>query len=211
MDFCGRWRGGGHFVGVDFDREAPDDSSDELLRRVLVREPAWMEAFGELVRRNEGWVRGFLRSRIRDWAAADDVAQDVFVTAFRRVRSFRGESGFEGWLRGIAVNHLRNFARKRRDLCVGGSGELQELIDREAGAFAGFGDESGALDALRRCLERIDGPSRQLLDERYGEGRSVRELAERSGRGYSALTMQLHRLRELLADCVQRKLEVGES
>jgi RNA polymerase sigma-70 factor (ECF subfamily) len=182
-----------------------------MLRRVIARGPGWMEAFGELVRIHEGWVRGFLRARIRDWAAADDLAQDVFVTAFRRVKTFRGDSAFDGWLRGIAVNHLRNFARKRRELCLGGPEELQVLIEREAGDFLGAGDESGALEALRQCLGRIDGPSRALLDERYVEGRSVRELAERSGRGYSALTMQLHRLRELLADCVQRKLEVGES
>lgn len=196
---------------VDADLEAMDDSSEQLLRRVLARGPGWMEAFGELVRRNEGWVRGFLRARIRDWAAADDLAQDVFVTAFRQLKGFRGDSGFEGWLRGIAVNHLRNFARKRRELCIGGHEELQVLIDREADLFLGAGDESGALDALRRCLGRIDGPARELLNERYVEGRSVRELAERRGRGYSALTMQLHRLRELLADCVQRKLEVNES
>jgi len=196
---------------VEPETEEPLSEPELLLRRVIARGPGWMEAFGGLVRIHEGWVRGFLRARIRDWAAADDLAQDVFVTAFRRVKTFRGDSAFDGWLRGIAVNHLRNFARKRRELCLGGPEELQVLIEREAGDFLGAGDEGGALEALRQCLGRIDGPSRALLDERYVEGRSVRELAERSGRGYSALTMQLHRLRELLADCVQRKLEVGES
>lgn len=170
-----------------------------------------LEAFGELVRLHEGWVRGFLRSRIRDWAAADDLAQDVFVTAFRRIQTFSGEASFEGWLRGIAVNHLRNFVRKRREQCIGGNDELQALIDRGADAFLGGGDESGALDALHQCLAKIDGPSRELLDQRYVTGKTVREIAAASGKGYSALTMQLHRLRELLADCVQRKMEVTES
>lgn len=191
--------------------ESPVDPSGDLLRRMRARGPGWMDDFGELVRLNEGWVRGFLRSRIRDWAAADDLAQEVFVTAFRRVHAFRGEAGFEGWLRGIAVNHLRNFLRKRREQAIGGNDELQELIDRGAESFLAAADEGGALEALRECLGKIDGPSRELLDRRYVTGKTVREMAAESGRGYSALTMQLHRLRELLADCVQRKMEASES
>ena len=171
----------------------------------------WMEAFGELVRLHEGWVRGFLRSRIHDWAAADDLAQDVFVTAFRRIKTYTTGASFEGWLRGIAVNHLRNFVRKRREQCIGGNDELQALIDRGANAFLATGDESGALDALHKCLGKIDGPSRDLLNQRYVNGKTVREIAAECGKGYSALTMHLHRLRELLAECVQKKMEVTAS
>jgi len=167
-----------------------------------------LDAFGELVSMHEGWVRGFLRSRIRDWAAADDLAQEVFVTAFRKIRDFRGESEFEGWLRGIAVNLLRNFIRKRCEVCIGGSGELQDLLDQQPREIESGGP---ALDALHECLSRIDGAARQLLDARYVNGRSVRELSAETGRGYSALTMHLHRLREVLADCVRKKLEVTES
>ena len=169
------------------------------------------EDFGEIVRRHEGGIRAFLRSRIRDWAAADDLAQDVFVTAFRRLKSFRNETGIEAWLRGIAVNHLRNFLRKRREQCIGGSEELQALIDGGTDAFLAGAQTGDALDALRTCLGKIDGPARELLHERYLAGRTVREIAAGSGRGYSALTMQLHRLRELLAECIQRRLGIRES
>ena len=193
------------------DDEITGSAADDLVSRVRARESGWMEAFGDLVRIHEGWVRGFLRSRIRDWAAADDLAQDVFVTAFRQVKAFRGDANFAAWLRGIAVNHLRNFARKKRELCIGGSEEVQVLIDRGTDAFLGVADEGGALEALQKCLAKIDGPSRELLNDRYVTGKTVRELSASSGRGYSALTMQLHRLRELLAECVQRKLELPES
>lgn len=183
--------------------------SPEEMEQVIERSRRGdLDAFGDLVRAHEGWVRGFLRARIRDWASADDLAQDVFVTAFRRMKEYRGEARFEAWLRGIAINHLRNFLRKRREECIGGSEELQELVDRESVEM-----EPGnhRLDALRDCLQRIDGPSRDLLDRRYARGESVRDLAESTGKGYSALTMQLHRMRELLADCVKKKLEFSES
>lgn len=170
-----------------------------------------LDAFGELVRVHEGSVRAFLRSRIRDWASADDLAQDVFVTAFQRIRTFRGESDLGSWLRGIAMNHLRNFIRKRREECIGGSEELQAFIDGGTVAWCPGSQEPDTLEVLRECLDRIDGPSRRLLQERYGEGRTVKELAEMHDRGYSALTMQLHRLREVLADCVKLKLEGSPS
>ncbi|BCX50019.1 RNA polymerase sigma factor [Haloferula helveola] len=168
------------------------------------RKPLRPEDFNDLVREHEGWIRGFFRARVRDWTAADDLAQDVFVTAYRGLRKFRGDSSVGTWLRGIAVNHLRNFIRKRREQCIGGSEELQLLMD-PVEARESERHEGGRLDALRECLSRVDGPARQLLQQRYVVGQTVRELASESGRGYSALTMQLHRLRESLAECVKKQ------
>jgi RNA polymerase sigma-70 factor (ECF subfamily) len=158
-----------------------------------------VDAFGDLVHLHQGWVRGFLRARTRDWSAADDLAQEVFVTAFRRIKTFRGEAPFETWLRGIAVNHLRNFLSKRREESIGGANELQELMDETPEpVFA----TSTNLEALHLCLGKLDAASRHLLEQRYVAGKTVREMAGETGRGYSALTMQLHRLREILLKCI---------
>ena len=61
------------------------------------------------------------------------------------------------------------------------------------------------LAALRECLENIEGPARDLILMRYQEGKSVLELQQKTGRGYSALTMQLHRIRCSLAACIESK------
>jgi RNA polymerase sigma-70 factor (ECF subfamily) len=161
--------------------------------------------FEQLVRQNQSWLRAFLRSRLRDWASADDLAQDVFVTAFQKIRHFRGDSSIETWLRGIATNHLRNHLRKRREDCIGGSEELQNLIDQSN--VNDNRDHHLALNALRDCLDQLDAPARTLLGKRYTEGQSVRDIAAESERGYSSLTMQLHRLRQLLSACIRQKLE----
>lgn len=184
----------------------PDpDTTPELVRRVTGRGPDSSDAFGQLVRLHQAWVRGYLRARLRDWAAADDLAQDVFVTAFRRIDRYRVDATFESWLRGIAANLLRNHLRKRREEYVGGHEELQMLAAEAATAGEGAVSGPDRAAALQECLEKLDGPSRDLLRQRYTEGRSVRELAAASGRGYSALTMQLHRVREILARCIDHK------
>ncbi|MEP4077247.1 RNA polymerase sigma factor [Haloferula sp.] len=181
-------------------------SNEELLRRCRKGD---IDAFGELVRRHEGWLRGWLRSRLRDWTAADDLAQDAFVTAFKKIGDFRGDSSFETWLRGIAMNHFRNFIRKRREDCVGGVEELQGLMFQEVSEDGMSGSES--LEALKECMDKVDGPSRDLLNARYAMGKTVREIEKETGRGYSALTMQLHRLRSSLADCVQQTLQAWQT
>lgn len=165
-----------------------------------------MEAFEALVRANQGWVRGYLRSRLQDWASADDLAQDVFVTAYLKRRHFRAESTIEVWLCGIARNHLRNFLRKHREQAVGGSEELQEMVGHSGD---GWESTDGRLLALSECLQQLSSQARWLLDERYSQGRNVREIARETGKGYSALTMQFHRMREQLAACIERRFQGG--
>lgn len=163
-----------------------------------------LDAFGLLVRAHEGWLRGWLRSQLRDWTAGDDLAQDAFVTAFRKIREFRGDGSFESWLRSIANNHFRNHIRKKREEYIGGDLELQRLLDvGDAPALHSI----PSIDALRECLQRIAGPSRELLEARYMTGETVREISAKTNQGYSALTMKLHRLRKLLADCIETQLE----
>ncbi len=169
------------------------------------------DAFEDLVSKHLDRVRGYLRSRLRDWASADDLAQDVFVTAFLKIRNFRSESTVDVWLLGIARNHLRNFLRKHREEALGGSMEMQELLDRSCEVWEDPARSEGRLQALRECLEQLPESSITLLKHRYVRGQNVREIASDTGKGYSALTMQFHRMRELLAECIQRKLQQGEA
>jgi RNA polymerase sigma-70 factor (ECF subfamily) len=137
---------------------------------------------------------------------ADDLAQEVFVTAFRRLSDFDPERPLAPWLRSIALNLLRNHRRKFRPESVGGNEELQALLEAQIESGLAAGNECGRLTALRECLECLEGPVRKLLMAHYGEGVSLRELASQSGRGYSAVAMQIHRVRELLASCIESRL-----
>lgn len=170
-----------------------------------------LASFEQLVGIHESGIRAFFRVRLFDWSAADDLAQDVFVTAFQRIATFRGESTFGAWIRGIAANHLRNYVRKRRDEPVGGGEEIQQVltehIDLDYHHDTAAHGESLLLAALEACLEKLDGPARDLLHQRYTDGCTVRQIAAKHTRGYSALTMQLLRIRASLAACIRRKID----
>jgi RNA polymerase sigma-70 factor (ECF subfamily) len=68
-------------------------------------------AFSELVRRRQSWLRNLLRRLCRDAALADDLAQQVFLQAWRSLPGLRSVAAFGAWLRRLALNawlaHLR--------------------------------------------------------------------------------------------------------
>ncbi len=168
------------------------------------------DAFAALVERHHRGVRACLVARMHDSHEAEDLAQDVFVTAFRKLDEFDAKRPLAPWLRSIALNLLRNHWRKFRAQPIGGSTELAILLDQQITTECSPAHEPQLHAALRDCLEQMDGPARDLLHRRYGDEESVRELADQLQRGYSALTMQLHRIREVLAGCIGRKLEKSE-
>ncbi len=70
-------------------------------------------AYGELVRRRQSWIRDLLRRLCRDPALADDLAQQSFLQAWRRIRTLQCAAAFGGWLRKIAVNTWLQHIRAR--------------------------------------------------------------------------------------------------
>ncbi len=89
----------------------------DLIARVLSREDH--QAFAELVRRYQSPVRAFLARMARgDTHLADDLAQETFLKAWRKLHTYRGTTRFSTWLFGIAFNEFRSMARQRKELAV---------------------------------------------------------------------------------------------
>lgn len=73
------------------------------------------DAFAELVRRYQSPLRAWLRRLTDgDGARSDDLAQETFLRAYRRLGSFHGTGKFSTWLFGIAYNEFRNDTRRQR-------------------------------------------------------------------------------------------------
>ena len=104
---------------------AASPSDAELILAVLEREDR--RAFGLLVERHQSQVRTVLRRMTRgDVALADDLAQEVFVLAWRNLGKFRFEAKFSTWLYRIAFNAWQSEARKKHEV----------LLDPEEGSPA---------------------------------------------------------------------------
>lgn len=185
-------------------RMQPSDET-QLIRAAQKRD---LSAFAILVQRHHADVRACLAVRLNNAHDAEDLAQEVFMTAFRRIGDCDPTRPIRPWFRGIAMKLLANFRRKCRPELIGSHEELQALLDAELESrFAhGEGSEGTELEALTECLEKLENPARNLLRARYEEGETLDDLAARFGRKASAVSMQLHRLRVILGDCVKTKL-----
>lgn len=82
-----------------------DLDEQRLVMRLRQRDEA---AFTQMVRQYQGRVFGLVYRMLNDRAEAEDLAQEVFVTVFKAIDSFRGDSSFSTWLYRIATNHCRN-------------------------------------------------------------------------------------------------------
>lgn len=146
-------------------------------------------AFEQLYYAFSRLVHGILLSRVpRD--DVDDLIQDVFLLAFRRLQTLRDAAAFGPWIAMIARNRATDYHRRRRD-----TSELSEdLAARETGEEEAL----AVLDVIRKLPEAY----RETLILRLVEGMSGAEIAERTGLRPASVRVNLHRgmkqLRQML-------------
>lgn len=126
-------------------------------------------AFGELVRRHQGAVRGFLR-RMQGASGdfADDLAQETFLKAHRSLAEFRGEGSLVAWLCAIAANELRAEWRRRKRRA-----EFLEESEYELRAETPDGDDR----ALALALAQLPETQRAALALCFEHGLTHEEAA----------------------------------
>ena len=148
------------------------------------------DAYGKLVARHQGRVRGWLRHLCRDHAEADDLAQDAFVRAWARIDSLKDTSRFAPWLMKIAYNEFlqERRSRKRRD-------ELMVRFAAEGAPHhesAPSAEPESALE-LRRVLSILSRRERAVVVLNYAYGYSHGEVSQLTGLPLGTVKSLIHR------------------
>lgn len=184
--------------------DSPNHEIQDAPEATLLRQSAAGDgrAFGELVRRHQDEVYGLVHRMVRDDGIAEELAQDVFLKAYRGLGRFRGESGFGTWLYRIAVNHVRDHVASRavRDRKRETSLEGEELAAFEPVSHLPAPDdgirEEEAEALFARAVEALDLPLQEAFLLRHQEGRSYGEMAEILGITEGNAKVRVHRARE---------------
>lgn len=162
------------------------------------------EAFSELVVRHQHAVFNLAYRMTNSHQDAADVAQEVFIRAFRKLHSYKPTYLFRNWVMGICANLARNRFRsetRRREL---------ETRHAEEAAPASEPDARHAL--LEQALAQLPEHTRVPLVLKYVEDFSLEEIACTLRLGLSAVKMRLARGREELLRHVRRlQAEEGAS
>jgi RNA polymerase sigma-70 factor, ECF subfamily len=127
------------------------DPDDQLVRRAVEGDQG---AFTELVRRHERRVFAVTMRMLGREEDALDATQDAFLTVFRKIDQFRGESAFTTWLHRIAVNACYDILRKKaRQPVLHLAGEDDRMPEAGPPVADHAGDVAGGIDVARALLE----------------------------------------------------------
>jgi RNA polymerase sigma-70 factor (ECF subfamily) len=153
-------------------------------------------AYEVLYRKHVGRIHALCLRMVGDPGRAEDLTQDVFVRAFERLGSFRGESAFATWLYRVAINlvieSLRAQGRwkQRFESELESDSDSRQLIARQAAA-------GSSLD-LERAISSLPERARLVFILHDVEGYKHREIADLIGIAVGTSKAHLHRAREQL-------------
>ncbi|MBS0557867.1 MAG: sigma-70 family RNA polymerase sigma factor [Proteobacteria bacterium] len=166
------------------------DADAALVRRAADGDTV---AFEHLYRRHAGRVHGtILRLVGRDRARAEELTQDAFVQAWRKLGGFRFESAFATWLHRLGVNIALMDLRVRRD---------EDAMDDEALQAAAGGEVpfcAAERGDLERAVAALPARARAVLVLHDVEGYKHEEISAELGMAVGSSKAQLHRARGLL-------------
>ena len=172
-----------------------------------------VEAFSALVELHQGRVRAYIGRYLRNSDIVDDLAQEVFISAFRTLKTFKGDSPLSIWLIGIAKNRALTYLRDESRRRTRESGRFEaQMAGWRLDQAQGGPDESTCereLSALESCIENLPQNSAQLIREHYFDSRSSVEIAGALGKKESTIRMTLLRIRQGLRDCIENRLNCG--
>ncbi len=164
----------------------------QLVERTLGGET---DAFGLLVRRWERPIYSLAYRMIGSEEDARDICQETFISAFRNLKSFRGDSKFSSWLYRIAINccHSRQRRQPPPDVSIEERDEeygLEPADTRETADERLYRDQRAAL--VRRALAALPPEMRQTLIMKEYEGMKFHEIAEVLGVPVSTVKTRLY-------------------
>jgi RNA polymerase sigma-70 factor (ECF subfamily) len=169
---------------------APEISEDDGL--VLAAAAGDRAAFGELYVRYARLVHGILLARVPP-EEADDLVQDVFLSAMRQLRGLRTVAAFRGWLAAIARNRATDYFRKTRPLAP-----FEEHMKDTSQARSGELEALEVLDLIRHLPEAY----REPLILRLVEGMTGPEIAQQTGLTADSVRVNLCRGMKMLRELV---------
>ena len=173
----------------------------ECVRRAQAGDVA---AFETLYREQSGRIFALcLRLRGGDRADATELMQDVFVRAWRRLATFRGDSAFSSWLHRLAVNTMLENARTERRRTA------RVLSMEDTSMLAGAAQSTG-IDLrmeMEEAVASLPKGARIAFVLHDVEGYQHQEIAQQLSVSIGTVKAQLHRARRLLRDRLQGSSE----
>ena len=179
------------------DSAAVERTDPELIAAVLNGDVA---SFEPLVKKYQPRVFATARRYARRESEVEDIVQEVFLKAFQKLRSFRGDAPFEHWLLRLAVRICYDFLRahqRNRELSLSDiSDEEGDWLERFAANPSDAAENAAAArELVQRVLAQLSPAARLVLTLLEIEDRSLKEIAAMTGWSVAVVKIRAFRAR----------------
>jgi RNA polymerase sigma-70 factor (ECF subfamily) len=186
-------------------RSLSELSDDQLLAGIRGESE---QHFNELYERYFPRIYGFVHKRIRNHADAEEIVQETFITVFRSIDNYRGQSSLLSWIFGISKNLSNNTIRRSQNQQAK-LGQLapEALAPRPSIASAGPDEQYGMrcyAETIRLELAGLASWQTEIFEMRHLENLSISEIAQRVDRSSDAIRSSLYRVKRLMIESAER-------
>jgi len=178
------------------------DERQQVIDLVIEAQNGCREAFGELARRYERTVYATALRRTGDTFEAQELVQEVFIQAMRKLEQLREPAAFGGWLRQITARMASNRMSRRRNFLATEPEILSGVcVESATPLSAALANERS--QQVRQGLRRLRELDRETLVAFYVKGRSLIEMSDDFSSPVGTIKRRLHVARKRLAKELQ--------
>lgn len=176
---------------------------NEIISRVLKGE---QNAYAELVNRYQAYVFTLTLRMIKSREDAEEVAQDVFVKAYRSLADFRGESKFSTWLYTITNTTCITFLRKKRlDVHSLDNEKVFEVADsKDSGLRANLVEQKSRVNMVNEAIAMLNPDDAEIITLFYKAEQNLEEISRILRLETNTAKVRLHRARTRLKEKMEK-------
>ena len=174
-------------------------TDSEIISRVLRGE---QQLYAELVKRYQNFVFSITLRYTQNREDAEEVAQDIFVKAYRSLADFRGDSKFSTWLYTIVSTSSITFLRKKKLETHSLDNEhVFDLADsQDSGFSANQVEQKSKLAMVTEAIQLLSADDAKLITLFYKAEQSLDEIGQIIGLDPNTVKVRLHRARHRLKE-----------
>jgi RNA polymerase sigma-70 factor (ECF subfamily) len=191
-------------------KDLPKKELQELLNQIALGDNKAVE---KLYRHYQASLFAFIRLRVRDDSAAEEILNDTFMIAIQKPEQYTGDSTYKTWLCGIAKNVCGTWMRKQQ------SGINKSTVDVEEEIFENLADPNWGIleqietrerdEIMRECIDALPETHREAFYWTWFEEESMESVAERLDCPVGTIKSRLFNARAKIADCVRNAFPEG--
>jgi len=174
-------------------------NDNEIISQVLSGDH---QAYAGLVNRYQNYVFTLTLLMVKNREDAEEVAQDVFIKAYKYLADFKGASKFTTWLYTIVNNTAISFLRKKKlDIHSLDNEKVFEVADsQDSGMRANLVEQKSKLGMVNQAINLLSPDDAQIITLFYKAEQSLEETAQVLGIEVNAAKVRLHRARTRLKE-----------